>query len=183
MLITSFSLLACINLWWRLNPKTLTWIRGQTVPNSQIFLILKNSSHIRFSLLTDNSIFSQGITHDDTLKGSDWDVWMIPRVFVIPAQHWYLYLIIQHQSKQYKTTWVHPCLLRSFQWYEECCHGLGDINETPKKTNKLIYGFAYMIHNMGTWVSSIGALVVTVLLGLHLGMFHLACRLTRILPY
>jgi hypothetical protein len=36
---------------------------------------------------------------------------------------------------------------------DECCqgrHGLGDINETPKKTNKLIYGFAYMIHNMGT---------------------------------
>jgi hypothetical protein len=57
---------------------------------------------------------------------------------------------------------------------------LGDINETPKKTNKLIYGFAYMIHNMGTGVSSIGALVGTVLPGLHLGMFHLACRLTRI---
>jgi hypothetical protein len=50
---------------------------GQTLPGSQIFLgsFLKS----RFShLVLTCSVFSQGITHSDTLKGSDWDAWVMP---------------------------------------------------------------------------------------------------------
>jgi len=80
MLITSFSLFPCTNFLWWLNLETLTQAMGQTLLDFQILLVLvlKISSHIRFSLLAvltevriDSSVFSQGITHGDTLKGSD----------------------------------------------------------------------------------------------------------------
>jgi hypothetical protein len=69
--------IACTNFLWQLNPKTLTQVKGQTLPDSHIWI--------------DKSVFNQGSTH--TLGRWDWDTQVIPewcpKVFLIPAQRWF----------------------------------------------------------------------------------------------
>jgi hypothetical protein len=58
MLIISFWLLVLIFL-WQLNPKTLTWVRGLTLPNPQIIFLFKNGfSHLVLTQLRTNSLVS-----------------------------------------------------------------------------------------------------------------------------
>jgi hypothetical protein len=64
-------MLDCTNFLWWLNSDTLTQLKGQTLPGSQIFLFLKKNwfSHpILTQVRTGSLIFSQGITYDDTLR-------------------------------------------------------------------------------------------------------------------
>jgi len=96
MLIISSSLLACSNFWWQLKLETLTQGKGLDLTRfSNLYLFFNWFSHpILTHLRMHNSIFSQGITHDDTLKESDWDAQMIPRwclkgYHLILAQHWW----------------------------------------------------------------------------------------------
>ncbi len=92
MLITSLSLLACTNFLWWLNLEILTWVRGQTLPNSQIFLVLFQKL-VFTQVKTSSLVLNQGIIHGNTVKGSNWDAWVIlewcPGVFAILAQHCY----------------------------------------------------------------------------------------------
>lgn len=62
-----------LNLSRWLNPKTLTWIKGQTIFDSHLFFkILKiGFSHpILTQVRTGSLVFSKGITHGDILRGS-----------------------------------------------------------------------------------------------------------------
>jgi hypothetical protein len=75
MLINFFPLLAYTNFWWRIKLATLNWERGQTLTGFKFCLVLLKKSFLTFS--SDSSVFSQGITLGDTLRGSDWDARVI----------------------------------------------------------------------------------------------------------
>jgi hypothetical protein len=76
MFITSFSLLACTNFWWWLSLEILTQVRVTPYLILKFFFVyLKNRfSHPILTQVKINSlVFNQGITHGDTLRGSNWD--------------------------------------------------------------------------------------------------------------
>jgi hypothetical protein len=81
MFITFFSLLACTNFWWQLNLEIVTQVKVR------LYLVLrfpfgyfKNwfSHPILIQVRTHSLFFNQGITHGDTLRGSNWDARVIP---------------------------------------------------------------------------------------------------------
>jgi hypothetical protein len=76
MLITSLSLLACTNFGWWLNLEILTWVRGQTLSNSQIFWVLFQKL-VFTQVKTSSLVLNQGIIHGNIVKGSNWDAWVI----------------------------------------------------------------------------------------------------------
>jgi hypothetical protein len=58
--------------------ETLTQVKGQTLPSSQFFFQAGFHHPVFTQVRMGGLVFNQGITHGDTLRGSDWDAEVIP---------------------------------------------------------------------------------------------------------
>jgi hypothetical protein len=57
---------------WQLNPRTLTRVKGQTLPSFYFYFFNNWFSHpILTQVKIDSLVFNQDIIHGDSLKGSD----------------------------------------------------------------------------------------------------------------
>ncbi len=108
-----FFLIACIILSWRLNLETLTPGKGSALPDSQIlfFYLFNRFSHgVLTNMRISSLVFGQGISHDDTLTGSNWDARVTPENIcdICPTL---VYTFLKHLERHFKCIWRAPCIL------------------------------------------------------------------------